>query len=94
MDHPNELIERLRGEEASLQERIERLEREAKHPYQGVRQYRCHRVSQLRQRQYTLRDRIRRVEAHAHEWEAVRPEAERLYLDLKETHALAERTFH
>jgi predicted nuclease with TOPRIM domain len=95
MDQPNELIERLQGEEATLHERIERLEREAISAKSGIRQYRHQRVDQLRQRHGHLRERVRRIEAHAQEgWDAIRPEAERLYLELRDAHAIADRTFH
>lgn len=89
----HELIERLRGENASLQDRIERLSHWADGVPQGVGQFRRHRIDQIRERHRRLQDRIRRVEARAHDWESVRPEAERLFLDLRDTQEVVGRTF-
>ena len=94
MSKSSEMIERLRAEDVTLEARIQRLETEAGHKSLGIRQYRCQRIGQLRQRHYTLRDRVRRIEAHAHEWDAIRPQAERLYLELREAQVVADRTFH
>ena len=92
MSH-HELIERLHGENASLKERIDGLNHAADGAPHGIRQYRRHRIAQIQERHTMLQDRIRRVEAHAHEWDAIRPEAERLYLDLRDTQNVVERTF-
>lgn len=92
MSH-HELIERLHGENANLQERIDRLTHVADGAPHGIRQYRRHRIDQIRERHTVLQDRIRRVEAKAHEWEMVRPEAERLFLDLRDAQEAVGRTF-
>lgn len=92
MSH-HELIERLHGENATLQERIDALHHAAERAPHGIRQYRRHRIDQIRQRHTVLQDRIRRVEAHAHEWDAVRPEAERLFLDIRDAQDVVGRTF-
>jgi uncharacterized protein YdcH (DUF465 family) len=93
MSH-HELIQRLHGENATLQEQIDELSHVADRAPHGIRQYRRHRIDQIRERHTVLQDRIRRVEAHADEWDAIRPEAERLYLDLRNTQDVVGRTFH
>jgi|GEM_PF-4625955 len=90
----HEVIERIRTEDASLERHIEQLTVMADRAPRGVREYRHHRLDQLREKQHGLRRRIHRVEAHEGDgWDDVRPEAERLVYDIQNTVTVAQRTF-
>lgn len=95
MDHREDLLSRIRREEETLHRQIEALQNEAERYPGGIREYRRHRLNQLRAKLETLRGRHRRIEHQRDEnWPSVSHEAENLWHDLHDTVIVAEKTFY